>query len=180
MVVGSHLEARSVTTHKPVSWLSDSSHFPGRRTARRTRARNVPLTEAPLDSAPRSAITGTANLETGGGGVGVDGGGGGGARPMLKGSSDIVLKRPCTDTEPSNNYVTSHLTLPSSCYTHVHESLVPARLTVGGRRKRRFTETRFDLREIDIKGEGRGKRFRAFSVNFKHLYFKICRRDKLL
>ena len=79
MVVGSHLEARSVTTHKPVSWLSDSSHFPGRRTARRTRARNVPLTEAPLDSAPRSAITGTANLETGGGGVGVDGGGGGGA-----------------------------------------------------------------------------------------------------
>lgn len=99
--------------------------------------------------------------------------------PCLK-ASGIVLKRPRTDTEPSNNYVTSHLTLPSSCYTHVHESLVPARLTVGGRRKRRFTETRFDLREIDIKGEGRGKRFRAFSVNFKHLYFKICRRDKLL
>lgn len=40
MVVGTHLEraAQSAATHKPVSWLSDSSHFPGRRIARRTRA----------------------------------------------------------------------------------------------------------------------------------------------
>lgn len=39
MVVGTHLEraAQSAATHKPVSWLSDSSHFPGRRIARRTR-----------------------------------------------------------------------------------------------------------------------------------------------
>jgi len=48
MVVGTHLEraAQSAATHKPVSWLSDSSHFPGRRIARRTRTQNVPLTEA--------------------------------------------------------------------------------------------------------------------------------------
>lgn len=39
MVVSTHLEraAQSAATHKPVSWLSDSSHFPGRRKARRTR-----------------------------------------------------------------------------------------------------------------------------------------------
>lgn len=134
MVVGSHLEARSVTTHKPVSWLSDSSHFPGRRTARRTRARNVPLTEAPLDSAPRSTITGTANLETGGGG------GARPRRPCLK-ASGIVLKRPLprpgTDTEPSNNYVTSQLTLSSSPPPVAHTYVACACAFDGGRRRRR-------------------------------------------
>ncbi|KAF7414782.1 hypothetical protein HZH68_003271 [Vespula germanica] len=37
MVVSNHLKARNSDTHKPVSWLSDSSHFPARHTARRTR-----------------------------------------------------------------------------------------------------------------------------------------------
>lgn len=158
MVVGSHLEARSVTTHKPVSWLSDSSHFPGRRTARRTR------TERTINGGSarfRSAIDDRQHRQPGNQPV-VRG------RPRLK-ASGIVLKRPLprpprpgTDTEPSNNYVTSHeypyslsppplLPLFLLLLSRTHARASPMRF--GGRRRK--TLGTFSLPEIDtIKGEG--------------------------